>query len=101
MAQRYAKFRKLGHFSEFDFTQGSWQERRPYPLRKVLSCSSPEAMFWLILCSYRDQGLELGGTLVPPLPGSSAGVRTGSSCGVSQISPRAPGRSSAPCPCAR
>ena len=35
MAQRYAKFRKLGHFSEFDFTQGSWQERRPFRLPKV------------------------------------------------------------------
>ena len=35
MAQRYAKFRKLGHFSEFDFTLGSWQERRPFRLPKV------------------------------------------------------------------
>ena len=35
MAQRYAKFRKLGHFSEFDFTQGSWQERRPFRLPKA------------------------------------------------------------------
>ena len=35
MAQRYAKFRKLGHFSEFDFAEGAWQERRPFRLPKV------------------------------------------------------------------
>lgn len=47
MAQRYAKFRKLGHFSEFDFAEGAWQERRPFRLPKVQPPPKPAAcLYW-------------------------------------------------------
>ena len=49
MAQRYAKFRKLGHFSEFDFAQGAWQERRPFRVPKVRSAADPSRQPWVQL----------------------------------------------------
>lgn len=32
---RYLKFRKLGHFSEFNIAEGQWEEQRPFSLPKV------------------------------------------------------------------
>lgn len=32
---RYLKFRKLGHYSEFNIDEGQWEEQRPFPLPKV------------------------------------------------------------------
>ena len=34
---RYLKFRKLGHFSEFNIDEGQWEEQRPFALPKVRS----------------------------------------------------------------
>ena len=50
---RYLKFRKLGHFSEFNIDEGVWEEKRPFSLPKVrrlmfcVSCFKEMAFHWV------------------------------------------------------